>query len=63
VIDPTGLTDLAQSILQSLQPVQADQTNQSGYFQWISTEYDHDEQGVELRFRAWSALSEFAAGG
>jgi hypothetical protein len=63
VIDPTSLEDTAKAILQSLKPVQADQTSQVGYFQWVSTEYDHDEQGVEVRFRAWSALSEFAAGG
>lgn len=61
-LDPTELEDLAETTLSCLQAIQADQTIQAGFFQWSSTEIDHDERFVEHAFYTWNR-SLFAGGG
>ena len=61
-LDPTPLEETEQAIIASLQPVQADQDIQAGYFQWTASLFEHSWQAVEVQFRSWHQ-SEFALGG
>jgi hypothetical protein len=61
-LDPAPLEDLELAVLDSLQPVQDDQTYLPGFFEWLSTEFEHDLQGIEMQFRSWRR-SEYAKGG
>lgn len=61
-LDPKLLEDVELALIQSLQPVQDDESFLPGYFVWLSSEYDLDLYALECQFRT-HRWSEWAKGG